>query len=186
MFVVAVPLLASCSGGTATESILPDSPKAQTIRLRSSAFEEGGTIPKVHTCDGQGTSPPLAWSEVPASARSLALVVEDPDAPMGTFTHWILFNVPPDVKELPGGLSGEEQIRIGPEGPSARQGKNGFGKVGYGGPCPPKGSTHHYVFRLYALDQTVEPAQAASREALLRVMKGHVIAEGRLTGTFGH
>jgi Raf kinase inhibitor-like YbhB/YbcL family protein len=186
LVLVAVPALVSCTGGTATESILPDDPQTQTIRLNSPAFEEGGTVPKVHTCDGKDTSPPLAWSGVPASARSLALILEDPDGPMGTFTHWILFNLPPDAKELTEGLSHGEQVHIGSNGPSARQGKNGFGKFGYGGPCPPKGNMHRYIFRLYALDQAIDPMQGTSREAFLYAVKGHVVAEGRLTGKFGH
>jgi Raf kinase inhibitor-like YbhB/YbcL family protein len=178
-----LPLVASCSGGPPTESILPDNPKAETISLHSSAFAEGASIPKAYTCDGTGVSPPLDWSSTPGSARSLALIAEDPDAPGGTFTHWVLFNMPATTTKLAEGIPAEESVALSSGEQPAHQGKNGFGKVGYGGPCPPRG-THRYVFRLYALDAMIQSAQAGSREQLLGAMKGHVLAEGRLTGKY--
>jgi Raf kinase inhibitor-like YbhB/YbcL family protein len=154
-----------------------------TIRLESAAFKDGGTIPKAHTCDGRGTSPPLAWSGVPEAARSLALIVEDPDAPGGTFTHWVLFDVPPGTKGLGEGIPPEGEVRLTPAGAAARQGRNDFGKLGYGGPCPPRG-THRYVFLLYALDAPLNLKPGATRDDLLRAMKGHILAEGRLMGRY--
>jgi Raf kinase inhibitor-like YbhB/YbcL family protein len=173
----------SCGGGPTTESILPEGPDTPKINLASTAFTEGGMIPKVYSCDGKDVSPPLAWSGVPEKAKSLAVLVEDPDAPGGTFAHWILFNVSPDVKSLDEGVASGDDAQLGAPGKPASQGKNGFGKFGYGGPCPPVGP-HHYVFRVYALDTTLDRAQGASREDLLRAMKGHVLGEGRLSGKY--
>jgi Raf kinase inhibitor-like YbhB/YbcL family protein len=157
--------------------------RGATIRLESAAFKDGGTIPKAHTCDGRGTSPPLAWSGVPEAARSMALIVEDPDAPGGTFTHWVLFDLPPETKGLGEGIPPEGEVRLAPAGAAARQGKNDFGKLGYGGPCPPRG-THRYVFLLYALDAPLNLKPGATRGDLLRAMKGHILAEGRLMGRY--
>ncbi|HWE40457.1 MAG TPA: YbhB/YbcL family Raf kinase inhibitor-like protein [Isosphaeraceae bacterium] len=180
---IALALLLGCGRSPSSEAILPDDPGKVTIRLRSAAFADGGDIPKASTCDGKDTSPPLAWSGVPGGARSLALVVEDPDAPRGTWTHWVLFDLAPDVGELPRGVptGGTFEPKAGAK--AARQGKNDFGKLGYGGPCPP-GGTHRYVFRLYALDAVLGLDPGASREQVLRAMTGHVLAEGRLTGRY--
>jgi Raf kinase inhibitor-like YbhB/YbcL family protein len=184
---IGVPLLLAalpaCGGGPPTGSILPEDPKMNTIRLQSTAFAEGGAIPKTYTCDGEDVSPPLKWSGVPDAAKSLALVVEDPDAPRGTWTHWVLFDLPADVGELPQGVPKEERVELGPGGKAARQGKNDFGKTGYGGPCPPSG-THRYVFQLFALDTEPGLRPGTTREQLLRAIKGHVLAEGRLTGRY--
>jgi Raf kinase inhibitor-like YbhB/YbcL family protein len=176
-------LLPGCGRGTPTETLLPEDPKTMTIHLESPAFADNQPIPKVYTCDGKGVSPPLRWSGVPENARALALVCEDPDAPRGTFTHWVVFDLPPDAKELPEGVPTVERVALGTGGVAARQGKNDFGKTGYGGPCPPSG-THHYVFRIFALDDKPDPGPGAGRETLLRAIKGHVLAEGRLTGLY--
>jgi Raf kinase inhibitor-like YbhB/YbcL family protein len=139
-------------------------------------------IPKKYTCDGEDRSPPLEWSGVPPRARSLALTCDDPDAPAGTWSHWVVFNLPPEVASLPEGLAASDPVRITPTS-TARQGKNDFGKIGYGGPCPPSG-THRYILRLHALDEMLEPQAGAIRGALLAALKGHVLAEGRLTGKY--
>jgi hypothetical protein len=173
----------ACGRRPSTESILPEAPKMNTIRLQSPAFADGGAIPKLYTCDGTDVSPPLEWSGVPDSARSVALVVEDPDAPRGTWTHWVLFDIPPDVVKLPEGLPTQDRVELGPDGKVATQGKNDFGRVGYGGPCPP-GGTHHYVFRIYALDVQPSLGPGTTREQLLRSIESHVLAEGRLTGLY--
>jgi hypothetical protein len=184
---VAIPWLNACARDAPSELLLAQAGSQQgrgtTIHLESTAFKDGGTIPKVHTCEGKGTSPPLAWTGVPEAARSLALIVEDPDAPGGTFTHWVLFDIPPDIKGLREGIPPEGEVGLAPAGAAARQGKNDFGKLGYGGPCPPRG-THRYVFLLHALDIRPDLKPGATRDQRLRVMKGHILAEGRMMGRY--
>ena len=151
-----------------------------TMQLTSSAFKEGEAIPKDFTGDGKNISPPLQWSGQPDNAKSFALIGDDPDAPRGTWVHWVLFNVPVAVHELPQGVPPEKVVLD-----SARQGTNDFGKIGYGGPAPPKGPAHHYHFKLYALDTVLELKEGATKKQLLEAMKGHVLAEGKLIGTYG-
>ena len=148
------------------------------IHVESSCFSEGGLIPRRHTCDGRNTSPPLSWSGVPEGTKSLALICDDPDAPGKTWVHWVVFNLPPGIRELPEGVPAHEAISG-----SGTQGTNDFRKVGYGGPCPPSG-IHRYVFKLYALDAEVELAPGATKADLERAMKGHVLSQGTLTGKY--
>ena len=147
--------------------------------VSSSAFQEGGEIPTKYTCEGQDVSPALTWSEPPAETRSFTLIVDDPDAPVGVFTHWVLFNLPADSRGLPEAVPTQAQL---PDG--SLQGKNDFGKIGYGGPCPPPGRPHRYQFTLYALDQTLDLKAGASKKQVLDAMQGHILAQGRLTGTY--
>jgi Raf kinase inhibitor-like YbhB/YbcL family protein len=149
-----------------------------SLTIRSSAFDDGEMIPRRHTCDGDDTSPPLSWSDVPDGTRSLALICDDPDAPMGTFVHWVLFNLPSDARKLPESLAKEASLEDG-----SIQGKNDFGKVGYGGPCPP-GGTHRYNFKLYALDRKLDLPSGVKKSDLLDAMEGHVLGEARLVGTY--
>ena len=149
------------------------------LTVSSSAFQEGDKIPAKYTCEGQDISPPLAWSELPAGTRSLALIVDDPDAPGGVFTHWLLFNIPPDSRELPEAVPTQAELASG-----ALQGKTDFGRTGYGGPCPPPGRPHRYQFTLYALDQPLDLEGGASKKQLLSAMEGHILAQGQLTGTY--
>ncbi len=151
-----------------------------TIRVSSSAFQEGGAIPTPYTDDGQDASPPLQWDNVPAGTKGLALIADDPDAPRGTWVHWVLYNLPADARSLDEGVPTTETLPNG-----ARQGKNDFGKIGYGGPAPPKGKPHRYYFKLYALDAPVGLAPGATKAELLAAMKGHVLAEGQLMGKYG-
>ena len=154
-------------GGSPTEVIA-------TFSLTSPAFAEGGSIPRQHTCDGQDASPPLSWSDAPAEATSLALVVDDPDA--GGFVHWVAFKMAASASgSLPAGYSASPD--------AAPQGRNGFGRIGYGGPCPPSGS-HRYVFRLLALDAMLPLAGAPSERQVLAAADSHVLAEARLSGTY--
>jgi Raf kinase inhibitor-like YbhB/YbcL family protein len=141
------------------------------MKITSSAFQEGGNIPSKFSCDGANVNPPLHLDQVPAEAKSLALIVDDPDAPGGTFVHWLVWNIDPKTTEI-----GENSVP-----PNAVQGKSGFGKSGYGGPCPPSG-THRYYFRVYALD--VADAKGGSRADLDRAMQGHIIAQGELMGRY--
>lgn len=146
--------------------------------LESSAFKEGGDIPKQYGCKGADISPPLEWSGVPADAKSLALIVDDPDAPMGTWVHWVIFNIPANSTGLPEDVKPTNSL---PDG--ATQGKNDFRNIGYGGPCPP-GGTHRYFFKLYALDTLLQLKAGISKPDLLNAMKGHIVAEGQLMGRY--
>ena len=147
------------------------------IQLRS-AFGDGEEIPSRYTCDGEDVSPPLWWEGVPEGTISLALLVDDPGAPLGTWGHWVLFNLPPDVRELPEGVPREQRLPNG-----ALQGRNDLRRTGYQGPCPPRGS-HRYRFRLYALDTQLDLGPDARHPQLLEAMKGHVLGWGELVGTY--
>lgn len=151
------------------------------LLLTSGAFQAGGGIPARYTCDGADVSPALAWSGTPAGTVTFALVADDPDAPGGTWVHWVLFNVPAAVTALPEGVAkAHEPKGLG----GARQGRNDFRKVGYGGPCPPAGPAHRYFFRLYALDAVLPLRAGADRPALVAAMRGHVLGEASLMGTY--
>jgi Raf kinase inhibitor-like YbhB/YbcL family protein len=149
------------------------------IELSSSAFQPGATIPQPFTGDGVDRSPPLRWSEPPDGTKALALICDDPDAPRGTWVHWVLFNLPGQVRELEEGVPTADEL-----GNGARQGKNDFGKIGYGGPAPPRGKPHRYFFKLYALDTTLDLPAGATKAQLEQAMKGHILAEGQLMGTY--
>jgi Raf kinase inhibitor-like YbhB/YbcL family protein len=147
--------------------------------LKSPAFAEGGMIPGKYTCDGADVSPHLSWTAVPVEARTLALICDDPDAPGGTWVHWVLFNLPASVRELPEQVPADREPDVG-----GRHGVTDFRRVGYGGPCPPAG-VHRYFFRLYALDAAISlPAGATGAQVEAR-MKGHVLAEAQLMGRYG-
>ena len=181
---IIVLLLPAGGRSPSTESLLPDKEaKSMTILIESPAFPDGGTIPKLYTCDGKDISPPLRWSGVPEAARSLALICEDPDAPRGTWTHWVIFDIPATVKSLGEGVAATERVTVAAGEEPALQGTNDFGKIGYGGPCPP-GGTHHYLFRIYALDTRLGLGPKTTRLGLLGSIKGHILAEGKLTGLY--
>lgn len=148
------------------------------ITLTSSAFAEGALIPRRHTCDGEDVSPPLTLTGIPDGTQSVALICDDPDAPVGTWVHWVLFNLPADLVELPAEIPGDETLNNG-----AIHGKNDFGRLGYGGPCPP-GGTHRYFFKVYALDTKVSLESGATKDMLLKAMEGHILAEGQLMGKY--
>lgn len=151
------------------------------LMLTSSAFTEGGAIPAKHSCDGADVSPPLAWSGAPLGTVTFALIVDDPDAPAGTWVHWVLFNLPGDLRALPEGVPMTEWLR---QFGAALQGRNDFRRVGYGGPCPPTGRAHRYFFRLYALSVALPLRARASKQEVERAMRAHVLAETTLMGTF--
>ena len=148
------------------------------IKVSSAAFEEGGMIPGKYTCDEEDVSPPLAWDSIPEGTKTLALICDDPDAPMGTWVHWVLFNLPGDINGLPENIPPEMELESG-----AKQGTNDFGRIGYGGPCPP-GGTHRYYFKLYALDAELDLEPGARKQQLLEAMEGHILAEGQLMGRY--
>ena len=147
--------------------------------VKSDAFPEGGTIPKRYTCDAEDVSPALAWAKAPEGTQSLALIADDPDAPVGTWTHWIIWNIPPG-KGLPEAIPKTDTL-----GDGSRQGKNDFKRIGYGGPCPPPGKAHRYFFRLYALNAKLDLKAGASRADLEHAMKGRVLAQAELMGKYG-
>ena len=149
-----------------------------TIALTSSAFTDGATIPRKHTCDAEDTSPDLEWSGVPNGTKSLSLICDDPDAPVGTWVHWVLFNIPADATTLAAGIPADATLQNG-----ARHGRNNFRKLGYGGPCPP-GGTHRYYFKLYALDTVLNIESGCTKAQLLAAMKGHILSEGQLMGKY--
>ena len=148
------------------------------MEIRSSAFENGGMIPLKYTCDGADVSPPLEWSGAPEGTKALVLIADDPDAPVGTWVHWVAYNIPVGRGGLPEGVPPTEEIEGG-----GRQGVNDFRRIGYGGPCPPSG-THRYYFKLYALDREIDPGRRATKAALLEAMKGHVLGEVSLMGKY--
>jgi Raf kinase inhibitor-like YbhB/YbcL family protein len=148
------------------------------LKVTSPAFKEGEMIPAKYTCDDRNVSPPLAWSGVPEETKSLALICDDPDAPMGTWVHWVLFNLPASTRELPENVAPESTLAYG-----ERQGKNSWGKTGYGGPCPPSG-THRYYFKLYALDLALPLNPAASKADVEKALRGHILAQGQLMGRY--
>ena len=149
-----------------------------SFTLTSDDFNANGPIPARFTCDGQNTSPALTWHDAPANAAAFALIVDDPDAPSGTFTHWVLFNLPAGTTSLPRGVPTTDRLDNG-----ALQGANGAGRVGYTGPCPPSG-THHYHFTLYALNGALNLSAGASKQQVLDAMKGHIIAQAEIIGTY--
>ncbi|HNP80368.1 MAG TPA: YbhB/YbcL family Raf kinase inhibitor-like protein [Nitrospira sp.] len=151
-----------------------------TFQLTGSTFKEGELVPKTHTCEGEDRSPPLRWSNPPPGTRSFALIADDPDAPGGTWVHWVLYNIPIDIRGLAEALPAQDILPN-----DAQQGLNDFKRVGYGGPCPPPGKSHRYYFRLYALDQELSLKPRATKAQLLDAMKGHVLAEAQLMGRFG-
>jgi Raf kinase inhibitor-like YbhB/YbcL family protein len=149
------------------------------FELRSSAFRQNQAIPKKYTCDGSDVSVPLSCNDPAHEATSFALIADDPDAPRGTWVHWVLYDLPADTRELAEGIPAKETLDDG-----AKQGKNDFGKIGYGGPCPPPGPVHHYHFKLYALDKMVGLRPGATKQQLLDAMKGHILAQAELIGTY--
>ncbi len=151
-----------------------------SFQMVSSAFPNGATIPKKFTCDGPDVSPEVSWNGAPAATQSLALIVEDPDAPVGTWVHWVLYNLLANARELPEGVQKQEQLANG-----ALQGRNDFGNIGYEGPCPPPGKAHRYNFKLYALDTKLNLKAGARKAELERVMKGHILGETELMGRYG-
>ena len=142
------------------------------MKLTSPAFQNNAQIPSEHTCDGRDLSPPLSISGVPSNAKSLALVMDDPDAPVGNWDHWIVFNISPSASQMPKGTE-----------PKGVAGKNSWGRTGYGGPCPPSG-THRYLFKLYALDAALNLPEGATKKELERAMQGHIISQAQLMGTY--
>lgn len=178
--VAAMAVVSGCGGeghsGSPSASASSPSPTAHRLTVTSPAYPDAGTIPRRYTCEGENVSPPLAITGVPARTASLALLLQDPDAPSGTFTHWLAWGLNPHTARLTAG-----------EHPSgAAEGRNGFGRTGYGGPCPPRGDRpHRYVLTVYATDRDPGLAPTATPHDLLRALSGHTLATGTLTGRYG-
>ena len=151
-----------------------------SFQIVGPAFAAGEMIPKKFTCDGPDVSPQLSWREAPAATQSFALIMDDPDAPVGTWVHWVLYDLPANTRELPEGVEKQEQLASG-----AMQGRNDFRRIGYGGPCPPPGIPHRYYFKLYALDTKLHLKAGATKPELERAMKGHILSETELMGRYG-
>jgi len=149
------------------------------FRLESTAFKSGGPIPKKYACDGEDISPPLTWADVPSGTQSFALICDDPDAPIMTWIHWVIYGIPADRRELKERMSTQEALDEG-----IMQGTNSWGRPGYGGPCPPGRTTHRYFFRLYALDRMPELRPGRRKKDLEKAIRGHILAETQLMGLY--
>lgn len=175
-------VMTGCSTGP--QPLPPQPPPRQSpekksdLKVTSAAFKEGQLIPRQYTCDGVNVSPPLEWSGVPKSARTIAIIADDPDAPSGNWAHWVLYNLPADNIGFVENLPATENLKAG-----GFQGKNDFGKIGYGGPCPPAGS-HRYFFKVYALDAELPLKAGATKAEVEKAFENHVVAQGQLMGTY--
>jgi len=171
-------LLAGClTACSARNEEFPGAP--MSIQVTSAAFADGQSIPAKYTCDGSDISPPLQWTNAPPNAKSFALVADDPDAPVGTWVHWVIYDLPAGTGALPENVA-KSQFAAG----NAKQGINDFRRIGYGGPCPPPGKPHRYFFKLYALDMLLDLKPGLGKKDLLKAMEGHVLAQGQLMGTY--
>ena len=181
-FALLIVLLMGCAGSRQPAAPQPNANRAgedkDGFKLTSSTFNESQPIPRAYTCDGANVSPSLEWSGVPKNAKTLAIVCDDPDAPSGTWVHWVLYNLPAEKIGLIENTPAMEKLIGG-----GMQGKNDFGKIGYGGPCPPSG-THRYVFKLYAIDAELDLKPGATKAELVKAMEGHIAGQAQLMGTY--
>jgi Raf kinase inhibitor-like YbhB/YbcL family protein len=166
------------AGLIATSSVAAEKTKREIMQLTSTAFAEGASIPAKHTCDDRNVSPPLSWSGVPSGAKALVLIVDDPDAPSGTWVHWVLYDLPATVSEL------AEDVAKSQYSAGAKQGLNDFKHLGYGGPCPPPGKPHRYFFKLYAVDVPLDLKPGLTGKEVERALEKHVIGQAQLMGTY--
>jgi Raf kinase inhibitor-like YbhB/YbcL family protein len=150
-----------------------------SFSISSSAFQSGSDIPRKFTCDGADVSPDLAWTDPPQGTQSFALIADDPDAPVGTWTHWVLFDLPAGTRQLNENVSKVDELPGG-----GRQGRNDFKRIGYGGPCPPPGKPHRYFFKLYAVDRKLDLKAGASKQELEQALQGHTLAKAELVGKY--
>ena len=166
-------------GLAVVNSVAAEKAGKDRMQMTSTAFIEGGAIPAKHTCDATNVSPPLKWSGVPAGAKSLALILDDPDAPAGTWVHWVLYDLPAATGELAEGMPKSQYVAGG-----AKQGLNDFRHLGYGGPCPPPGKPHRYFFKLYALDAVLDLKPGLTKKDLESAMEKHILDRAQLMGTY--
>ena len=164
---------------TITPTPMPTEESETEMTLTSTAFQEGGSIPQEYSCDGVDISPLLQWSNVPDGVQSFALIMDDPDAPVGTWIHWVIYNIPGDKDSLQEAIPSDANL-----GDGSKQGVNSWEEVGYGGPCPPIGEQHRYYFKLYALDEMLDLPIGLTKTELLNAMDGHVVAQAELMGLY--
>ena len=174
-----LPTVLICLAGVAGFLACPSGGADVSLELKSPDFTPGGDIPKQFTCEGANISPALKWNDPPTAAKSFVLIADDPDAPVGTWVHWAIFDLPANLRALPQNVPKNEQSADG-----TRQGRNDFGEIGYGGPCPPPGKPHRYFFKLYALDAKLNLAPGATKQQVERAMQGHILAQGECIGRF--
>jgi Raf kinase inhibitor-like YbhB/YbcL family protein len=176
---LAAAVLGFLLGTIGTESVAAEKTQKGVMQLSSTVFTEGGSIPAPYTCDGRNVSPPLKWSGVPADAKALVLIVDDPDAPVGTWVHWVLYDLPANSNELPEDVQKSQYVAGG-----AMQGINDFRHLGYGGPCPPPGKPHRYFFKLYALKQALGLKPGLTKKEIEQALEKHLLAQAQLMGTY--
>jgi Raf kinase inhibitor-like YbhB/YbcL family protein len=180
--VLVAPIAAAAGPSAIGRSLIAVEEQSMTLEITSTAYASGGAIPALYTCEGKDISPPLAWNGAPPGTRSLALIVDDPDAPdpaapAMTWVHWVVYNIPPAAISLPEGVKPEALP------PGTQSGINDWGRTGYGGPCPPVGR-HRYFHKLYALDTLLPQLKRPDKQALEAAMKGHILAQATLVGTY--
>ncbi len=168
-------LFASCLGKTEKE-VIP----MERLVVSAEGFKDGETIPTEYTCDGANVSPAISWGKAPAGTKSIALISDDPDAPVGTFVHWVIFNIPADKQGLPKNVEKKERLADG-----SLQGMTDFRRAGYGGPCPPRGKPHRYFFKVYALSKKLDLPPGATKGQLEKAMEGSIVAQGEAMGKYG-
>ncbi len=171
LFVIVILLLTGC--------ITKEDDYMEKISVLAEGFNEGDTIPDEFTCNGKNISPSISWKGIPAGTESITLIMDDPDAPRGTFVHWVIYNMPARTRDLPKGMPNNKTLADG-----SMQGMTDFGRPGYGGPCPPPGKPHRYFFKVYALDMKINLPAGASKSQVESAMKGHILAEGVLMGKY--
>jgi Raf kinase inhibitor-like YbhB/YbcL family protein len=173
------PLIAGADGNASSRAAIEDKGGSMVFTISSPSFQSGREIPKRFTCDGADVSPELQWTSPPTGTQSFALIADDPDAPVGTWTHWVLFDLPAQTTSLPESVSKVDELPSG-----GRQGRNDFRKIGYGGPCPPPGKPHRYFFKLYALDKKLNLKPGASKQDVEQAMRGHIVGQAELIGKY--
>ena len=171
--------LMACRADNNKKEVVKMHAAAETLEVTSNAIKPEEMIPQKYTCDGENVSPSLSWANVPSGTKELVLICDDPDAPMGTWVHWVVYGMPPNMTSLPENIAKTDTVS------GFKQGKNSFGKVGYGGPCPPNGPAHRYFFKLYAIDKTMEIKPEATKDEIMKAIAGHVLAQGELMGRYG-
>jgi Raf kinase inhibitor-like YbhB/YbcL family protein len=178
VLITAICLIAVLLAGCSLEE-RPQQAGKTGLSIKSTTFQEGGKIPDKYTCQGQDVSLPLTWSEPPEGTKSFVLIMDDPDAPRGLFTHWLIYNIPPETSNLAEAVPNDDQLQNG-----ALQGENDSGNIGYSGPCPSPGNAHRYQFTLYALDRVLDIPSGVKRKELDSAMKSHILTQTRLTGRY--